>query len=81
MGKHSEHRDPFPGALDLAVPQSLWLKPTHGYVVPLPDNHDSSGTEVLEWLVKDPSSPAELQRMSSEYERLYSLTERLDKKK
>ena len=47
----------------------------------LPDNRDSSGTEVLERLVKDPSSPAELQRMSSEYERLYSLTERLDKKK
>lgn len=31
MAKNSEHRDLFPGALELMILQSLRLKPMHGY--------------------------------------------------
>lgn len=33
MAKSSEHRDLFPGALELMILQSLRLKPMHGYAL------------------------------------------------
>ena len=47
----------------------------------LTDANDSSTTEILERLVREPSSPAELRRMSSFYERLQSLNDQTNKRK
>ena len=33
MAKNSEHRDLFPGALEIMILQSLRLKPMHGYAL------------------------------------------------
>jgi PadR family transcriptional regulator PadR len=33
MAKNSEHRDLFPGALEMMILQSLRLKPMHGYAL------------------------------------------------
>jgi PadR family transcriptional regulator PadR len=33
MAKNPEHRDLFPGALEIMILQSLRLKPMHGYAL------------------------------------------------
>jgi PadR family transcriptional regulator, regulatory protein PadR len=36
MAKNPEHRDLFPGALEIMILQSLRLKPMHGYALVFP---------------------------------------------
>ena len=62
MAKHPQHRDLFPGALEIMILQSLRLKPMHGYALV---NHIKQVSDNLLQVEEGSLYPA-LQRMLKE---------------